>query len=45
MQFLWKLQVYKLKIRTQTDETHSNDYGRTHFNSCEHSKIAQEQKM
>ena len=43
--FLGTLQVYKLKIGTQTDSTHSNDYCIIHFNSYKHSKITQEQKV
>ena len=45
MQILRSLQVYELKICTLTDATHSNDYCKIHFNSCQHSKIALEQKV
>ena len=30
---------------TKADGTHSNDYSIIYFNSCQHYKIAQEQKV
>ena len=44
IKILWTLQVYKLKIGTQTVAAHSNDYCVIHFNYWQHSKIAAEQK-
>ena len=42
--FLWTLQVYKFKIGTYTDAINSNDFCIIHFDSCQYSKIALEQK-
>ena len=44
MMFWWTLQAYKLKIWTLSDATHSSDYYIIHFDSCQHSKIAQKHK-
>ena len=45
MQFSRTFQVCKLKICSETDATHSNNYCITHFNWCHHSKAAPEQKV
>ena len=45
MQFSFKLCSNKSKMGAYTDVTHSKVYCITHFNSCQHSKIGQEQKV